>query len=289
VNGEIRANYFRAFEGATERFSVGSDVLINSKVGIGTSSPGAKLSIIGGLHVGGESDPGDKNLLVGGKATIVGGLHVGGGSYGSDTPIGVRLVAGDKNLFVNGNATIMGGRHIGDEGDPFKVDIISSNLVVNGSGFFFGNLDVVSQIRFMHHPAKHFVAAINVASFLHSKNYYLVFRTCRDENMHESMTVQAPGGVAPTLAVAGPISEKLDLIKTAGGDAWWVDFGQWTKPDHPIMKYFSTRLKGKPVGTMLRAITDIPASQGYYWQGWVDSQGHVRVTHNEPNTPHIAP
>jgi hypothetical protein len=308
VNGEIRANYFRAFEGATERFSVGSDVLINSKVGIGTSSPGAKLSIIGGLHVGGESDPGDKNLLVGGKATIVGGLHVGGesdpgeknllvggkativgglhvggGSYPSDTPIGVRLDAGDKNLFVNGNATIMGGRHIGVEGDPFKVDIISSNLVVNGSGFFFGNLDVVSQIRFMHHPAKHFVAYINVASILNSGNYYLVFRTWRDAKLHESVTVHPPGGHEPTLAVAGHISEQLDVIDVKGRDDWDKS------GNHPIMEYFSQHLSGKPVGTMLRAITNHRDWKGYYWKGWVDADRKIRVDSNNRNTPYIAP
>ncbi|MCI5196007.1 MAG: hypothetical protein D3919_07210, partial [Candidatus Electrothrix sp. AW5] len=33
------------------------------KVGIGTTSPGAKLAINGGVHVGGDSDPGDNNLV----------------------------------------------------------------------------------------------------------------------------------------------------------------------------------------------------------------------------------
>ena len=38
----------------------------NSRVGIGTTSPLSKLSINGGLHVGGDSDAGDNNLLVDG-------------------------------------------------------------------------------------------------------------------------------------------------------------------------------------------------------------------------------
>ncbi|NEP48808.1 MAG: hypothetical protein F6K65_08210, partial [Moorea sp. SIO3C2] len=38
-------------------------------VGIGTTNPRAKLSINGGLHVGGDSDPGDKNLRVDGCTT----------------------------------------------------------------------------------------------------------------------------------------------------------------------------------------------------------------------------
>jgi hypothetical protein len=41
------------------------DILINGKVGIATNRPGATLAIDGGLHVGGESNPGDKNQLVG--------------------------------------------------------------------------------------------------------------------------------------------------------------------------------------------------------------------------------
>lgn len=43
---------------------------VDGNVGIGTSSPGAKLSINGGLHVGGDSDPGDNNLDVDGISYI---------------------------------------------------------------------------------------------------------------------------------------------------------------------------------------------------------------------------
>jgi hypothetical protein len=42
----------------------GRFVVLNSgKVGIGTQSPAAKLSVMGGLRIGGESDPGDKLYL----------------------------------------------------------------------------------------------------------------------------------------------------------------------------------------------------------------------------------
>jgi len=41
-------------------------------VGIGTTAPGGKLCINGGLHVGGNSDAGDNNLLVDGTGTITG-------------------------------------------------------------------------------------------------------------------------------------------------------------------------------------------------------------------------
>lgn len=47
-------------------------MLSNGNVGIGTISPAAKLSVKGGLHVGGDSDPGNNNLQVDGIATFGG-------------------------------------------------------------------------------------------------------------------------------------------------------------------------------------------------------------------------
>jgi hypothetical protein len=115
----------------------GRFVILNSgNVGIGTPSPDAKLSIRGGLHVGGDSDPGDKNLLVDG-----------------------------------------------------------------------------------------------------------------------------------TLTVGGPITEKLDVIQGC--------YDNWGDPNHPVQKYFRERLKGKPPGTMLRAIGDDPNWRAYYFSGWVNAQGHI--------------
>ena len=39
----------------------------SGNVGIGTTSPSAKLAVNGGLHVGGDSDPGDNNCTVDGE------------------------------------------------------------------------------------------------------------------------------------------------------------------------------------------------------------------------------
>jgi hypothetical protein len=41
-------------------------------VGIGTTAPSSKLAVNGGVHVGGDSDAGDNNLLVDGTGTITG-------------------------------------------------------------------------------------------------------------------------------------------------------------------------------------------------------------------------
>jgi len=49
-------------------------VLGSGNVGIGTTSPLSKLAINGGLHVGGDSDAGDNNLLVDGTGSFTGAV-----------------------------------------------------------------------------------------------------------------------------------------------------------------------------------------------------------------------
>lgn len=50
----------------------------SGKVGIGTMAAAAKLAINGGLHVGGDSDPGDNNLLVDGTGVVTGAFGCNG-------------------------------------------------------------------------------------------------------------------------------------------------------------------------------------------------------------------
>ena len=64
--------------------------------GIGTTSPAAKLAINGGLHVGGDSDPGDDNLAVDGTSTLTGTVAIGSG-----TPIAKVMSATDTLDFGN--------------------------------------------------------------------------------------------------------------------------------------------------------------------------------------------
>ena len=51
------------------RFYASEFNFVNGNVGIGTTTPAGKLSINGGLHVGGDSNAGDNNLLVDGTTT----------------------------------------------------------------------------------------------------------------------------------------------------------------------------------------------------------------------------
>jgi len=50
--------------------------IVNGKVGINTTAPAAQLAINGGLHVGGDSDPGDNNLLVDGTLQTTGDILI---------------------------------------------------------------------------------------------------------------------------------------------------------------------------------------------------------------------
>ncbi|MDH5178845.1 MAG: DUF6519 domain-containing protein [Gammaproteobacteria bacterium] len=73
-------------------------------MGIGTATPAAKLAVNGGVHIGGDSDPGDNNLLVdgtcevNGKCTINGELVVKGGKTEIHT---TELVVEDPFVTLN--------------------------------------------------------------------------------------------------------------------------------------------------------------------------------------------
>ena len=213
---EYHLDRFFAVADRTERLAVDNNgnVLINGKVGLGTSPSGTALSVRGGLHVGGDSDPGDKNLLVDGS------------------------------------------------------------LTVNSAAILFGTLTVRNSIGLLHLETQNFAAEIAVEPAL-------TFKTHHDGKWLDRATIHPPASDLPALSVAGSISERLDVIEAKGRT-------DWTAPDHPIMKYFSQRLTRKPVGTMMRAITDLPAWEGHYWQGWVDAARNIRVIHNSINTPAIA-
>ena len=57
------------------------DAYFGGNVGIGTTAPLAKLAINGGLHVGGDSDPGDNNLAVDGNIVGAGNVKLSSTGY----------------------------------------------------------------------------------------------------------------------------------------------------------------------------------------------------------------
>ena len=169
----VRADDF-IFEGeGTERFRITD----TGNVGIGTTTPLSKLSINGGLHVGGDSDAGDNNLLVDG--TLGSGVHTitkdtanllslvnstGAGTEGQvnvgpggdvilksiDGGIGLRPKVGDdiKLFFGSGTAGNVvteadGKGNLGEPADKrllnayIKNDITAGNDITATSGQFF--------------------------------------------------------------------------------------------------------------------------------------------------------
>lgn len=93
----------------------------NGSVGVGTTTPAAKLAINGGVHVGGDSDPGDNNLLVDGDASISGALNFGSvtrqmmnlwgvSNYGIGVQNSTQYFRTDKNF-----AWYKAGSHNNDE------------------------------------------------------------------------------------------------------------------------------------------------------------------------------
>ncbi|NEQ86461.1 MAG: hypothetical protein F6K26_42285, partial [Moorea sp. SIO2I5] len=118
-------------------------------VGIGTTNPRAKLSINGGLHVGGDCDPGDKNLLVDGRTTTK-ELSVSG-SLSFDTPTrqiinmcnnnyGIGIQDGTQYFRTDNNfAWYKGGTHDNNELNPGTDGIVQ--MVIKDCHVGIGTID----------------------------------------------------------------------------------------------------------------------------------------------------
>ena len=118
------------------------------KVGIGTINPGAALSINGGLHVGGDADPGDNNLLVDGTTTLNDNVTLADGKRINTDEVRARdngglalYEDGGQGIFIKDGGqvgigtvapaaalSINGGLNVGGNGDPGD-----NNLLVNGT------------------------------------------------------------------------------------------------------------------------------------------------------------
>jgi hypothetical protein len=73
----------------------GTPIVLLHTVGIDTPTPAAKLAINGGVHVGGDSDPGDNNLLVDGFINAVSGFQQNGVAAAN------AFLVGNGTNFVN--------------------------------------------------------------------------------------------------------------------------------------------------------------------------------------------
>jgi hypothetical protein len=106
-------------------------MLDNGNFGIGTDNPDAKLAINGGLHVGGNSDPGDNNLAVAGKVGI-----------GTDDPEQTLTVKGTWNSGKSASSNLTFGGNLAIISDRPQIDFIDTNnndwsIYVNSNKMFF--------------------------------------------------------------------------------------------------------------------------------------------------------
>jgi Concanavalin A-like lectin/glucanases superfamily len=282
VNGEIRANFFRAGEG------------INSKqlhVGSGSSSISADR-----VNAVIASQTADAGIAIAQRdgVNVLFQASGAGGYIGTASNHALVLRTGDQDRVVvdaDGNASIMGGLHVGGDSDPGDTNLlVDGSLAVNGNSNLKGSLTVKSTIRLQHGDKDDFPAAIAVEpDALEPGHSSLLFKTWQKGGWVNKMVIYPNGQVCigvdrftpqskppdAALTVGGSISEQLPIIDVGGNK-------DWDRHNHPIMKYFASKLKGKPVGTMLRAITNQPGWEHLYWRAWVDANGNIPVAHNYP-------
>ena len=92
-----------------------------------------------------------------------------------------------------------------------------------------------------------------------------------------TLNIDGDARLGATLEVAGPVMDKFDVIQCPGDKEWGL-------PGSLLLVYFKDKLKGKPLGTHIRAIANNPGTDwaDYIWDGWVGADGKIKVAHLGP-------
>ncbi len=98
LQSEVEARVKIAGDTMTGSLNVRASVFVKDRIGINTQQPQAALSVNGGAHIGGTSNPGNDNLEVDGNCVIHGNLSVRGTTTTVDTK---ELVIEDNIIRVN--------------------------------------------------------------------------------------------------------------------------------------------------------------------------------------------
>jgi hypothetical protein len=276
-------------------------ILNNGRVGIGKSEPQASLDINGEIRAdffrAGEGY--SRQLPAGGSgawyriATIA--------ALNPVSPAGAEFslraaTRGTTLQVLTFRLVGLGFSADGTSSSSEKLEIkmtgVTNQPTTSLSIFNDGGASQESRIVWRHKNQKNVTAAIASRPGFSEGFGELHLQTAHSGKLNNQVTIyddgdvslgDLPGRRSGRLTVDGSLIEKLEIIKTkAASDKWF-------ERAHPVMKYFSKRLTGKPPGTMLRAITDFWDWKGHYWQGWVDADGNIRVIHNAHKTNYLAP
>lgn len=156
---------------------------------------------LGGLHVGGASDPDTDNLWVDGYSYILGGLHIGGTS----DPV-------DDNLLVDGATTT--------KGMVFPSETID---VGSGGGLDTGGRTFVFVASYVNDAADNLdamTAGTNGQIVILKARYATEPITVRDVSVSGAGNIRTAGAASFTLHRTTTGSEIMMLIYETGNDAW---------------------------------------------------------------------
>jgi len=99
---------------------------------------------LGGVHVGGYSDPGTDNLLVDGYCKVTGEIRQGATDYG-----GYEIQTGGQ-IYCNDYIVAMGGLHVGGSSDPGTDNLIVDGDCRLGSGVWIGSTGTTPDDNDLH-------------------------------------------------------------------------------------------------------------------------------------------
>ena len=260
----------------------GSKLFIDSSsgnVGVGTTSPGAKLEINGNLKL-------QSGVAV--NEFSIDGTLAGNSDLAIPTEKAVKSYADTKALlagsssqsFSANNLTVNGNVGVGTTSPGAKLEIngdlkLQSGVAVNEfstDGTLAGNSDLVIPTEKA------------VKSYVTNRINSVPLSGSSSQNFSaNNLTVNGNVGIGTMtpsmkLEVNGVVMQKLDVI-----DMNVPRNAVWHRRDHPVPQYFYNKLHGKPVGSMILAMTNDITWKRIIFEGRVDINNDIqikRMTHD---------
>lgn len=231
----------------------------NGNVGIGTTAPTAKLEINGNLKLqsGVTVNEFSTDGTLDGESDLVIPTEQAVKTY-ADTK---ALLAGSSTQdFTANNLTINGNLGIGKANPTAKLEIngdlkLKYGVAVNKFSTD-GNMSNNSDLAIPTEQA--------VKTYVNSRVPDLSGKASLSGSFSQDFNVN-------NLFASGSVEQRLDVIACGGRG------GNYGYQNLPIKRYFYNQLHGKPTGTIIQAISDLPGWRDRLWIGWIDDGGKIRV------------